>query len=100
MCTVACVPVGVVWWFTEDILVLMGVHHDVAAAAGEFSRYSTPRLWLQCMYYCFKMYLSSQKIVGVDLVRGWDGGATRDTGTPGILCTEGKPLPQLVTPVH
>ncbi len=69
VCTLACGPVLVVWWYTEDIVRLTGVAPAVVSSAGEFARYSLPRLWPQTMYYCFKMYLSSQKIVGVDLVR-------------------------------
>jgi hypothetical protein len=64
------VPVLVSWWYTEDLLLLCGISRHVAAQAGTFSRWSMPRLWPQCMYYVLKMWLSSQKIVGVDLVRG------------------------------
>jgi hypothetical protein len=57
-----------VWWLTEDLLRLAGVSRHVAAMAGDFSLYSLPRALPFCWYYCFKMYLSSQRIVNVDLV--------------------------------
>jgi hypothetical protein len=68
-CTLSCIPVLVIWWYTEVILSAFGISHTVARLAGEFARWSIPRMWPHCMYYCFKMFLSSQKIVMVDLVR-------------------------------
>ena len=67
--TLSCIPVLLVWWYTEPLLRLVGISADVAALAGTFSRWSLPRMWPHCMYYCFKMFLSAQKIVLLDLVR-------------------------------
>lgn len=67
-CTVACVPVLTVWWFTGPLLRLVGVDDHIANLAGTFSRWSILRMWPQCAYYCLKMSLSAQKLVKPDLV--------------------------------
>ncbi len=67
-CTAACIPILIFWWYTGELLQLCGVSSEVAAFASRFNRLSMPRMWIHCMYYCLKMFLSSQRVTMPDLV--------------------------------
>jgi MATE family multidrug resistance protein len=50
--TVATLPLAVCWWYTGDLLRLIGVQDNIAALANTFARYSICSTWPILIYEC------------------------------------------------
>jgi MATE family multidrug resistance protein len=67
------VPIGVLWWFTGDVLLLAGVNHSIAALSQTFVRYQIPGLFPFLVYRALVKYLQCQGIVVAAVVVNWIG---------------------------
>lgn len=77
-CLLACAPIAALWFFTEDVLLLVGMAPRVAALAGTFSRYSIAWLapltvfqiltaWLQVMGNAYAALIINALFAAVNL---------------------------------
>eukprot|EP00741_Cyanophora_paradoxa_P002390 tig00000076_g2315.t1 len=55
-----CVPIGVLWFFADPMLRLLGEDPKNAALAGEFVRILLPSLYPYVAYFCLQRYLQAQ----------------------------------------
>uniref|UniRef100_A0ACD5ZZ51 Uncharacterized protein n=1 Tax=Avena sativa TaxID=4498 RepID=A0ACD5ZZ51_AVESA len=58
-----CVPVSVVWNFTEPILILIRQNRDVSAVAGSYIRWMIPALFGCALVQCQTRFLNNQRVV-------------------------------------
>ncbi|OQR97368.1 Multidrug/Oligosaccharidyl-lipid/Polysaccharide (MOP) Flippase Superfamily [Thraustotheca clavata] len=62
--TIACIPVGVVWWYTADVLVVVA---DISPKSVYFtricSRLSILWLWARIMFQIESVFFQAQQIV-------------------------------------
>jgi MATE family multidrug resistance protein len=65
--TVAALPVGVVWWYTGDLLALAGVSDEVRDLATSFARLSLPGLLPDVWFGAFAQWLNGQQLVQATL---------------------------------
>lgn len=61
--TLLCVPVAVVWLFTEQFLLALQMPHDVSANAGIWTRLLIIGLWPYLMFECLRRYLQGQRVL-------------------------------------
>ena len=61
--TIATVPLSVSWWFTGDLLRLIGVSAHISDLAATFARYSILSTWPILIYECLARYYQAQKLV-------------------------------------
>ena len=61
--TAATIPLSVSWWFTGDLLRLIGVSEPIAELAATFARYSILSTWPILIYECLARHYQAQKLV-------------------------------------
>ncbi|KDO21204.1 hypothetical protein SPRG_11057 [Saprolegnia parasitica CBS 223.65] len=61
--TLACIPIGALWWFTGDILRFAGVSHATIEFAREYSHYSMPWLLPRLLFQVLSVYFKSMQNV-------------------------------------
>uniref|UniRef100_A0A0D9WQ04 Protein DETOXIFICATION n=1 Tax=Leersia perrieri TaxID=77586 RepID=A0A0D9WQ04_9ORYZ len=61
--TAVSVPLAVVWFYTGDILLLLGQDADIAAEAGVYARWMIPALFGYGLLQCHVRFLQTQNIV-------------------------------------
>ena len=61
--TAATIPLAVSWWFTGDMLRLIGVSLDMADYAATFARWSITSTWPILIYECLSRYFQAQGVV-------------------------------------
>ncbi|KAJ3259966.1 hypothetical protein HK103_001476 [Boothiomyces macroporosus] len=60
---VTCIPISVLWWFTEPVMILLGQKPEVARISGIFSRWMLPGLYPIFVAECLRRYLQAQAIM-------------------------------------
>lgn len=71
--TFVSIPIALLWWFTEPILVLLSQDPIVAQGAGLYNRLSIPGL-IPCLYYrAIAQYLQNQRILYPAVIAGVTG---------------------------
>ncbi|RKP24916.1 mate-domain-containing protein [Syncephalis pseudoplumigaleata] len=60
---VMSVPIAVIWWFAEGILLALGQNPELSALSSLFIRWSLPSLIPYLMFECMKRYLQAQGIM-------------------------------------
>ncbi|KDO21205.1 hypothetical protein SPRG_11058 [Saprolegnia parasitica CBS 223.65] len=61
--TLACIPIGILWWFTGDFLRAGGISDDTVRYAQEYSHYSTPWLLPRLLFQVLSVYFKSMQNV-------------------------------------
>ena len=61
--TIATVPLSVSWWWTGDLLRLIGVDEELASSASLFARWSVTSTWPILVYECLSRYFQAQGVV-------------------------------------
>ena len=61
--TAATVPLCVSWWYTGELLRLIGVSAHIASLASTFARYSILSTWPILVYECLARFYQAQKLV-------------------------------------
>jgi len=64
------IPVMFLWFFTEDVLILMGQNPELASMCGIYSRILLPSLWPLLYYQALQRYLQVQGNVYPALIVG------------------------------
>jgi multidrug resistance protein, MATE family len=59
---VLCIPIAVLWTFTEHLLVLLGQSAEIAKLSGVFTRCMIPGLFPYLIADCLRRYLQAQGI--------------------------------------
>mmetsp|Transcript_37756 Transcript_37756/g.61176 ORF Transcript_37756/g.61176 Transcript_37756/m.61176 type:complete len:591 (-) Transcript_37756:182-1954(-) len=72
-CSFACIPISVLWWFTEDILILGKESPSIASLAGLYSRLLLIGLWPFYAMGVYSKYLQAQGIVSITMIVMWFG---------------------------
>lgn len=68
--TLFSIPIALLWWFTEPILVLFAQDPIIAKGAGLYNKLSIPGL-IPCMYYrAIGQYLQNQRILYPAVIAG------------------------------
>ncbi|KAI9197449.1 mate-domain-containing protein [Polychytrium aggregatum] len=57
------IPVAILWFFTDQILVLLGQEAELAHLAGQYAKWTTIGLYPQFIYECLRRYLQGQGIM-------------------------------------
>ncbi|KAI8618608.1 mate-domain-containing protein [Chytriomyces sp. MP71] len=65
---VISLPISVLWWFTEPLLLLVGQDEDIAALSGVFTRYLIPSLVPFVISECVKRFLMAQGIMQAQMI--------------------------------
>jgi MATE family multidrug resistance protein len=65
---IICIPVALVWIFSESIFLFLGQDATVSRIAGEFTLYMLIGLMPYCVTECLKKYLQGQGIMKAHLV--------------------------------
>ncbi|OQR87867.1 Multidrug/Oligosaccharidyl-lipid/Polysaccharide (MOP) Flippase Superfamily [Achlya hypogyna] len=61
--TLACIPIGVLWWHCGELLRAVGISAETAALAAEYAHYSTPWLWPRLIFQVLSVYFKSMQNV-------------------------------------
>ncbi|KDO21203.1 hypothetical protein SPRG_11056 [Saprolegnia parasitica CBS 223.65] len=61
--TLACIPIGALWWFAGDVLRVAGISHETAAYAAQYAHYSTPWLLPRLLFQVLSVYFKSMQNV-------------------------------------
>ncbi|GJM99851.1 hypothetical protein PR202_ga16989 [Eleusine coracana subsp. coracana] len=61
--TLTSVPLALIWFYTEPILLLFGQDADIAAEAGTFARWMIPSLFAYGLLQCHVRFLQTQNVV-------------------------------------
>lgn len=59
----ACIPISVLWIYTEKILILTGQDSVISAEAGKFSIWLIPSLFPHAILQCLVRYLQTQSLI-------------------------------------
>lgn len=59
----ACIPISVLWIYTEKILILTGQDSVISAEAGKFSIWLIPSLFPYAILQCLVRYLQTQSLI-------------------------------------
>ncbi|KAL9308033.1 putative multi antimicrobial extrusion protein [Arabidopsis thaliana] len=57
------VPLSIVWFYTEDILVLVHQNKSIARLAGSYARYMIPSIYAYALLQCLNRFLQTQNNV-------------------------------------
>ncbi|CAL0320779.1 unnamed protein product [Lupinus luteus] len=57
------IPLSLIWFYSSNLLILMGQDHEIAAQAGIFNRWMIPGLFAYAILQCFNRFLQSQNNV-------------------------------------
>ncbi|CAI5978753.1 unnamed protein product [Closterium sp. NIES-64] len=60
--TLVATPVGVLWWFTEPLLLLLHQSPDIAALGAVYIRWLLPSLAAAVVMQCLERYLQAQSV--------------------------------------
>ena len=60
--TLACVPIGLLFWFSTQIFLLAGQDKNIAILSGRFVRYLIPGLWPLVILRTLTGYLVNQNM--------------------------------------
>ncbi|TPX55066.1 hypothetical protein PhCBS80983_g05634 [Powellomyces hirtus] len=63
-----CFPIGILWWFAEEFLLLMGQQEEIAAMSGRFAKVALIGLFPYLINECLKRYLQAQGIMKAGMV--------------------------------
>ena len=66
--TAAALCLVPLWWFAGDIIAATGSDGTTAGYASTYARWSTLRAFIQVNYYCYKVYLASQRRLLPDVI--------------------------------
>ena len=58
-----CVPISILWWNAEAVLLLCGQDTAVAAASGEYMRWLIPFIWCFAFQGALNAYLNAQRLM-------------------------------------
>jgi MATE family multidrug resistance protein len=58
-----CIPISILWWNAEGVLLLCGQDHSVAAAAGDYMRWLIPYIWCFSAQGALNAYLNAQRLM-------------------------------------
>ncbi|EQC25867.1 hypothetical protein SDRG_16316 [Saprolegnia diclina VS20] len=61
--TLACIPIGILWWFTGDFLRAGGISDETVRFAREYAHYSTPWLFPRLIFQVLSVYFKSMQNV-------------------------------------
>ncbi|EQC37367.1 hypothetical protein SDRG_05584 [Saprolegnia diclina VS20] len=61
--SLACVPIGALWWFTGDLLFAGGVSATTAAHATAYAHYAMPGLLPRLLFHVLSIYFKSMQNV-------------------------------------
>jgi MATE family multidrug resistance protein len=61
--TAVSIPLAVVWFYTGEILLLLGQDEDIAMEAGTYARWMIPALFAYGLLQCHVRFLQTQNIV-------------------------------------
>ncbi|KAJ3036320.1 hypothetical protein HK097_003874, partial [Rhizophlyctis rosea] len=62
-----CFPVGLIWWFADSILLLLGQDPEIAALSAKFSRWALIGLFPYLVNECLKRFLQCQGIMKANM---------------------------------
>ncbi|KAJ3295257.1 hypothetical protein HDU79_009578 [Rhizoclosmatium sp. JEL0117] len=65
---IMCIPVAVLWWFTEPLLLLAGQDDVIAELSGRYTRLLIPSLFPFVISECVKRFLMSQGIMAAQML--------------------------------
>ncbi|XP_019452431.1 PREDICTED: protein DETOXIFICATION 16-like [Lupinus angustifolius] len=57
------IPLSLIWFYTSNLLILMGQDHEISAQAGIFNRWMIPGLFAFAILQCLNKFLQSQNNV-------------------------------------
>ncbi|KAJ3254629.1 hypothetical protein HK103_007039 [Boothiomyces macroporosus] len=57
------IPIAILWWFTEPVLLLLGQNPEIARISGLFARFMIPGLFPYLVNSCLQRYLQGQGIM-------------------------------------
>lgn len=58
-----CIPISVLWWYAEPVLILCGQDDAVAAAAGDYMQWLIPFIWCFSAQGAVNAYLNAQRLM-------------------------------------
>ncbi|XP_057518883.1 protein DETOXIFICATION 16-like isoform X1 [Amaranthus tricolor] len=61
--TLISIPIGLIWFNTETILMALGQNHEIAAEAAPYTRFMIPSLFAYSYIQCLIRFFQSQNIV-------------------------------------
>ncbi|OQR97365.1 Multidrug/Oligosaccharidyl-lipid/Polysaccharide (MOP) Flippase Superfamily, partial [Thraustotheca clavata] len=61
--TIACIPIGMLWWFCGDILHLAGISPETVSYAQQYAHWSMPWLLPRLIYQVLMVYFKSMQNV-------------------------------------
>ncbi|KAI8899250.1 mate-domain-containing protein [Globomyces pollinis-pini] len=63
VCLLLCIPIAVLWYNAEVVLLLLGQDPQISALAGDFTRWMIPGLYPVFINECLRRYLQCQGIM-------------------------------------
>ena len=58
-----CIPISILWWNAEAILIVLGQDPSVSSAAGDYIRWLIPFIWCFAAQGAFNAWLNAQRIM-------------------------------------
>ncbi|KAI8899252.1 mate-domain-containing protein [Globomyces pollinis-pini] len=63
VCLLFCIPISILWYNAEDVLILLGQEPEISKLAGTFTRWMIPGLFAIFTNECLRRYLQCQGIM-------------------------------------